>query len=130
MRKVGLLALLGMVPVWAGEMREKAADYHTALMKRPESASLFERFRDAWLEERSVADLEKELLARAEAKEAGAWATLARAYLAAGRTEQALEAFDKARQQAPAAWRGYRNVIHPRPFLKQRSTAGYCETVY
>jgi tetratricopeptide (TPR) repeat protein len=104
MRKIGLLVWLGMVPVWAGEMPEKAANYHSALAKRPESAALFERFRDAWLEERSTEDLEKELLARAEAKEAGAWAMLARAYLAAGKTEQALEAFSKAREQSPAAW--------------------------
>jgi tetratricopeptide (TPR) repeat protein len=104
MRKICLLVWLGMVPVWAGEMPEKAADYHAALVNRPESAQLFERFRDAWLEERSVADLEKELLSRAEAKEAGAWATLARAYLAAGRSEQALEAFGMARKQAPSAW--------------------------
>ncbi|OYV05645.1 MAG: hypothetical protein CFE26_10530, partial [Verrucomicrobiales bacterium VVV1] len=85
-------------------MPEKAADYHAALVKRPESAALFDRFRDAWLEERSVEDLEKELLARAEAKEAGAWSTLGRAWLATGKSEQALEAFDKARQQAPAGW--------------------------
>ncbi len=104
MRNISLLALLGMVPVWAGEMPEKAADYHAALVKRPESAALFDRFRDAWLEERSVEDLEKELLARAEAKEPGAWSTLGRAWLAAGKTEQALEAFDKARKQSPSAW--------------------------
>lgn len=104
MRNIGLLALLGMMPVWAGQMPEKAADYHAALMKRPESAALFDRFRDAWLEERSVEDLEKELLSRAEAKEPGAWATLGRAWLAAGKTEQALEAFDKARKQTPSAW--------------------------
>jgi hypothetical protein len=61
-----------MVPVWAGEMPEKAANYHAALVKRPESAALFERFRTAWLEERSAEDLEKELLARAESAEAGA----------------------------------------------------------
>ena len=93
-----------MVPVWAGEMPVKAADYYVALAKRPESAALFERFRDAWLEERSLNELEKELFERAEAKEAGAWATLGRAYLAAAKTEQALEAFDKARHQSPAAW--------------------------
>ncbi|MES2659747.1 MAG: hypothetical protein V4689_14105 [Verrucomicrobiota bacterium] len=104
MRKIGLLTWMGMVPMWAGEMPEKAASYHAALAKRPESAQLFQRFRDAWLEERSAEDLEKELLARAEAGEAGAWAALGRAYLAAGRTEKALEAFDKAREQAPAAW--------------------------
>ncbi len=104
MRNIGLLALLGMVPVWAGEMPGKAADFHAALVKRPESAALFERFRDAWLEERSVEELEKELSARAEAGEAGAWATLGRAYLAAGQTEKALEAFDKARKQSAAAW--------------------------
>ncbi len=101
---IGLLALLGMVPVWAGEMPEKAAGYHAALVKRPESAQLFERFRDAWLEERSVEELEKELSARAEGKDAGAWAILARAYLAAGRTDEALAAFDKAREQSPATW--------------------------
>ncbi|MES2921242.1 MAG: hypothetical protein V4819_06840 [Verrucomicrobiota bacterium] len=104
MRRICLLAWLGMVPVWAGEIPGKAADYHAALLKRPESAQLFERFRDAWLEERSTEELEKELLGRAEGKEAGAWAALGRAYLAAGRTEKALEAFDQARKQAPAAW--------------------------
>ena len=60
MRWIGLLVMLGWEPAWAGEMPEKAADYHSALMKRPESAALFDRFRDAWLEERSVEDLEKE----------------------------------------------------------------------
>ena len=104
MRSIGLLVWLGMVPVWAGEMPEKAAGYHAALVKRPESAQLFERFRDAWLEERSVEELEKELSARAEAKDAGAWATLGRAYLAAGKVEKALAAFDQARKQTPAAW--------------------------
>ncbi len=104
MRKFGLLVWWTMVTAWAGEMPEKAAGYLAALEKRPESAALFDRFRDAWLEERSVEDLEKELLARTEANDASAWPTLARAYLAQGKTEKALAAFDKARQQTPTAW--------------------------
>ncbi len=104
MRRICLLAWLGMMPVWAGEMPEKAAGYHAALMKRPQSSQLFERFRDAWLEERSTQDLEQELLGRATAKEAGAWEILGRTYQAAGKPEQALEAFDKARERSPAAW--------------------------
>lgn len=98
------LLLCGMVTAGAGEMPPKASNYHEALKKRPESATLFERFREAWLEEMPAEELEKELLSRAEAGEAGAWAVLGRARLAAANEEGALEAFGKARAAAPAAW--------------------------
>jgi Flp pilus assembly protein TadD len=93
-----------MVTAGAGEMPPKASNYHEALKKRPESATLFERFREAWLEEMPAEELEKELLSRAEAGEAGAWAVLGRARLAAAKEEAALEAFEKARAAAPGAW--------------------------
>ncbi len=98
------LLLCGMVTAGAGEMPPKASGYHEALKKRPESATLFERFREAWLEEMPAEEMEKELLARAEAGEAGAWAVLGRARLAAAKEEAALEAFEKARAAAPGAW--------------------------
>lgn len=85
-------------------MPPKASNYHEVLKKRPESATLFERFREAWLEEMPAEEMEKELLARAEAGEAGAWAVLGRARLAAAKEEAALEAFEKARAAAPGAW--------------------------
>ena len=98
------LLLCGMVTAGAGEMPPKASNYHEALRKRPESATLFERFREAWLEEMPAEELEKELLSRAEAGEAGAWAVLGRARLAAAKEEGALEAFEKARAAAPGGW--------------------------
>jgi tetratricopeptide (TPR) repeat protein len=103
---VRVILCLGLVLVAArgAEMPGKAAEYHAALVKRPESAVLFERFRGAWLEERSTEELEAELSARANAGEQGAWATLARERLIAGRSEAALEAFAKARDQTRAAW--------------------------
>ncbi|MCW1885659.1 hypothetical protein OKA04_13045 [Luteolibacter flavescens] len=94
-----------MLPVTAGEMPGRAAGYHEALRKRPESEALFQRFRDAWLEEKPAAELEAELLERAEAGEAGAWAILGREWLAAGKEEEALSAFGKAIAAEPtAAW--------------------------
>lgn len=96
--------LCGLVTAGAAEMPPKAAGYHEALRKRPESATLFERFREAWLEELPAEELEKELLARAEAGRAGAWAVLGRARLAAANEEGALAAFEKARAAAPGAW--------------------------
>lgn len=104
MKRISLLVWIGMVPLWAGEMPEKAAEYHQALAKRPESQALFVRFRDAWLEERSVEELDAELLSRAVAGDFGAWALLGRARLAAGKEDAAVEAFAKAREQGPAAW--------------------------
>ena len=68
------MLLCGLVTAGAVEMPQKAAGYHEALKKRPESATLFGRFREAWLEELPAEELEKELLTRAEAGEAGAWA--------------------------------------------------------
>jgi tetratricopeptide (TPR) repeat protein len=94
-----------MMPVMAGQMPEKAAGYHEALCKRPESEALFTRFHDAWLEERQAEDLEVELRSRAEAGEAGAWGILGRARLAAGKEDEALTAFGKAMEAEPvAAW--------------------------
>lgn len=104
MKRLGWWACLGLVPLWAGEMPEKAAEYHAALVKRPESATLFERFREAWLEEKSAEELEAELAERAAAGDPGTWAILGRVRRMAGREEAALEAFSKAREQAPAAW--------------------------
>lgn len=104
MKRIGWWAWLAWVPAWAGEMPEKAAAYHEALVKRPESAVLFERFRDAWLEEQAGTDLDRELQARADAGEAGAWAILGRARALAGREEEALAAYESARRQSPAAW--------------------------
>jgi hypothetical protein len=104
MKRLGLWAILGLVPVWAVEMPPKAAEYHAALMKRPESVALFDRFRDAWLEERTAGELEEELAARAQNGDAGAWAILGRVRRMAGQEEAALEAFSKAREISPAAW--------------------------
>ncbi|MCU0748324.1 MAG: hypothetical protein MUF13_02150 [Akkermansiaceae bacterium] len=104
MKHLGWWACLGLVPLWAGEMPEKAAEYHAALVKRPESATLFDRFREAWLEEKSAEELEAELAERAAAGDPGAWAILGRVRRMAGREEAALEAFSKAREQEPAAW--------------------------
>ena len=87
----------------AGEIPEKAAGYHEALRKRPESEALFTRFRDAWLEEKPAADLEAELLSRADAGEPGAWGILGRARLVAGNEDEALAAFGKAIEAEPAA---------------------------
>lgn len=98
------MLLCGLVTAGAVEMPPKAAGYHEALKKRPESATLFGRFREAWLEELPAEELEKELLARAEAGEAGAWALLGRARLAAAKEEGALAAFENARAAAPGAW--------------------------
>lgn len=96
--------LCGLVTAGAVEMPPKASGYHEALKKRPESATLFERFREAWLEELPAEELEKELLSRADSGEAGAWAVLGRARLAAAKEEGALEAFEKARAAAPGTW--------------------------
>lgn len=104
MRGIGVWACLGLFPLWAGELPEKAARYHEALGKRPESAALFQRFRDAWLEERAGEELEAELRTRAEAGEPGAWAILARARLAEGCEAEALAAFETARESADSPW--------------------------
>lgn len=103
MNRAWFFLLCGMMPVMAGQMPEKAAGYHEALRKRPESEALFMRFRDAWLEEKPVAELEVELLSRAEAGEPGAWGILGRARLAAGKEDEALAAFGKAIEAEPAA---------------------------
>ncbi|MCB1130188.1 MAG: hypothetical protein KDN05_03605, partial [Verrucomicrobiae bacterium] len=104
MRGFGICWFIGCLPLWAGEMPEKAAKYHAALAQRPESAVLFQRFRDAWLEERPAEELDAELGARADAGEPAAWAILARERLAADRGDEALAAFAKAREASPAAW--------------------------
>ena len=103
MTRTWFFLLCGMMPVMAGEIPEKAAGYHAALRKRPESEKLFLRFRDAWLEEKPAAELETELLSRAEAGEAGAWGILGRARLAAGKEDEALAAFGKAIEAEPVA---------------------------
>ncbi len=37
MKRLGLWAILSLVPVWAGEMPPKTAEYHEALAKRAET---------------------------------------------------------------------------------------------
>ncbi|MCW1924517.1 hypothetical protein OKA05_18270 [Luteolibacter arcticus] len=103
MTRTWAFLLCGLMPAMAGEMPEKAEGYHEALRKRPESETLFQRFRDAWLEEKPSADLEAELLSRAEAGEPGAWGILGRERLAAGKDDEALVAFGKAIEAEPAA---------------------------
>ncbi|MCP5533185.1 MAG: hypothetical protein H7A48_08435 [Akkermansiaceae bacterium] len=104
MKRKGVWWFIGCLPLWAGGMPEKAAKYHAELAQRPESAVLFQRFRDAWLEERPAEELDAELGARADAGEPAAWAILARERLAADRGDEALAAFAKAREASPAAW--------------------------
>jgi tetratricopeptide (TPR) repeat protein len=103
MARTWFFLLCGLMPAMAGQMPEKAAGYHEALRKRPESEALFTRFRDAWLEEKPAGDLEVELLSRAEAGEPGAWGILGRARFAAGKEDEALAAFGKAIEAEPAA---------------------------
>ncbi|HEY1123312.1 MAG TPA: hypothetical protein VGE67_16985, partial [Haloferula sp.] len=105
MTRTWAFLLCGMMPAMAGEMPGKAAGYHEALRKRPESEALFTRFRDAWLEEKPAANLEAELLSRAEAGEGGAWGILGRERLVAGKDDESLAAFGKAIEAEPnSAW--------------------------
>jgi len=56
--------------VWAEDQSEKAARYPRRLLKRPGHERLYERFHDAWLDERTKEGLE-EVLRRGESEEGG-----------------------------------------------------------
>ncbi len=75
---------------------EKALKYHAALLKRPDNATLFDRFFGAWIDEQPVESLEKFLVSRAEKNGAQDLAVLARYQLRRGKEEDALATLGKA----------------------------------
>ncbi len=74
----------------------KAEKYHTALLKRPENPTLFDRFYNAWIDEQPLETLEAYLIAEAGKNGGPDLAILARYHLRRGNTPAALEALGKA----------------------------------
>ena len=95
-----LASLWGAVAV-AEDMPEKAERYRTMLLRKPESAVLFNRMLDAWLEERDLAGLREELERRARDGGAADWRLLAVFHEHAGKDALAIEALDAAVERAP-----------------------------
>ncbi|MFC7336365.1 tetratricopeptide repeat protein [Haloferula chungangensis] len=95
-RRLSLVLALFCSPVLADDsaVPAAAAKYHSALLKRPHQATLFDRFQGAWLDEKSGDELEAFL--KAEAKDAAGWTLLSHYYLRKGQDDQALEALGKA----------------------------------
>ena len=75
---------------------EKALKYHSALLKRPDNATLFDRFFGAWIDEQPVESLEAFLIDRAEKNGSQDLAVLARYQLRRGKEEDALATLGKA----------------------------------
>ena len=107
------------LPVWAEAPREpgeKTKRYHKLLLKRPESATLFERFVGSWLDEASKEDLEKFLKDSATSGSAAEWRLLATYQNWMGREELALKAISNALKEDPQS----KELFFTRAKLKAR----------
>lgn len=82
---------------------EKAEKYYQMLLKRPQYGVIFDRFVDAWLEEKSLDDLGNYLTDRSKTAEANAgdWLILALVKVRLGQEKEALEAFDEGLKREP-----------------------------
>ncbi|MDB4673765.1 tetratricopeptide repeat protein [Verrucomicrobiales bacterium] len=90
------LLLAGSFPISVEGASAKAERYHQLLLKRPGSATLLERFVDAWLDEGSKEELEEYLKESTSGGEASAWSVLASYQEWAGQEEAALAAMEEA----------------------------------
>ena len=91
------LALVSSTFSFAAEAPpEKALKYHSALLNRPDNATLFDRFFGAWIDEQPVESLEAFLIDRAEKNGSQDLAVLARYQLRRGKEEDALATLGKA----------------------------------
>lgn len=98
------LTLLGApLLTTAEEPGEKAARYHSALLKRPSGGYLFDRFLNSWLDTGTIDGLDKFLEGKASAESAtGADRLLYGFFLTRmGRDEDALAAFETALEAEP-----------------------------
>ena len=102
--------------IMAVEVPGDAERYLRVLLHRPHQAVLFERFQNAWLDERSADELLEFLVARAAAEGGVHHVLLARFHLRRGRDEVALPALDAAIQAMPgdAVLRIERARLHTR----------------
>ena len=82
-------------------LNEKTKRYHQLLLKRPESATLFERFVNSWLDNGTKEDLETFLKSEAKSGTASEWRLLASYQDWMGREELALQAISSALEKEP-----------------------------
>ncbi len=102
------------IPVWliplsclvatvalAQDAPEKALKFHEALLNRPHSAALFDRFFGAWLDEQPIEALDGFLKARAASGGGQNWTVLATYQLRRGNEDEALAALAKGIDAVP-----------------------------
>ena len=81
------------------EPNEKAARYHSLLLKRPGNATVFGRFVDAWLDSGTKEGLKNWLRSGAEEGAAAEWRVLGALHQYLGEDEEALKALNEAVQR-------------------------------
>ena len=96
-----LFSLIPLTSIAEKEPPDEALKYHRALLKRPDNATLLDRFFNAWLDEQPIETLDAFLKARAEEHGGRDLAVLAQHQLRRGHENEALETLGKAIQALP-----------------------------